>query len=165
MKLRIFGVALAAASFLAFGTQAEATTINYSFNGTGGSFSYTTNGFITSQTDVLASQLDSCMTSSASNSCTYELFSPNFNNRYDLLGFAYSFAGGSGTALYYFNVGSFESIGTHQTVLGSIGTLTVSEVAAVPEPTSWAMMLLGFALVGFAQRHEQGRKSLRTVSA
>lgn len=42
------------------------------------------------------------------------------------------------------------------------GTLTVSNaVAAVPEPASWAMMLVGFGAMGFAMRR---RKVSTTVS-
>ena len=38
-----------------------------------------------------------------------------------------------------------------ETIYAYITTLTVSEhVGAVPEPSTWAMMLLGFAGVGFA---------------
>jgi hypothetical protein len=38
-----------------------------------------------------------------------------------------------------------------ETIFADLATLTVSEhVAAVPEPSTWAMMLLGFAGVGFA---------------
>jgi hypothetical protein len=38
-----------------------------------------------------------------------------------------------------------------ETIFADLATLTVTEhVAAVPEPSTWAMMLLGFAGVGFA---------------
>ncbi|RZI58267.1 MAG: PEP-CTERM sorting domain-containing protein [Zymomonas sp.] len=38
----------------------------------------------------------------------------------------------------------------------SSGTLTISEVAAaVPEPTTWAMMIVGFAMMGAATRYRR----------
>jgi PEP-CTERM motif len=39
--------------------------------------------------------------------------------------------------------------GTYTAIEGSIITIS----AAVPEPSTWAMMLLGFAGIGFAARH------------
>jgi hypothetical protein len=44
------------------------------------------------------------------------------------------------------------------------GTLTVTEVAAVPEPSTWAMMILGFFGVGFmAYRRKQNDLALRAA--
>ena len=41
--------------------------------------------------------------------------------------------------------------GRYDSITANLATLTVSDhVAAVPEPSTWAMMLLGFAGVGFA---------------
>jgi hypothetical protein len=52
--------------------------------------------------------------------------------------------GASGT--YYLSNGTGS-----ETIFAQLATLTVSEhVGAVPEPSTWAMMLLGFAGVGFA---------------
>ena len=41
------------------------------------------------------------------------------------------------------------------------GTVTISAVGAVPEPATWAMMLLGFGVVGFALRRR--RRQTTTV--
>lgn len=38
-----------------------------------------------------------------------------------------------------------------------VGTLTLTEVAAVPEPTTWAMMILGFCGLSFMAYRKQGR--------
>ena len=39
---------------------------------------------------------------------------------------------------------------------GSLGgSITISQAAAVPEPATWAMMLIGFGAVGFAMRRRQ----------
>ena len=47
---------------------------------------------------------------------------------------------------YYLQIG-----GSAEAIYANLATLTVSEhVGAVPEPSTWAMMLLGFAGVGFA---------------
>lgn len=44
---------------------------------------------------------------------------------------------------------------------GSVGTLTVSAVAAaVPEPATWAMLLVGFGLVGGAARYRRRTTTL-----
>lgn len=43
------------------------------------------------------------------------------------------------------------------------GTLTISPVAvagAVPEPASWAMMIAGFGVIGFATRRRQSVKTI-----
>lgn len=38
-----------------------------------------------------------------------------------------------------------------------LGGFSVNTVAAVPEPATWAMMLIGFAFAGAALRHRRGR--------
>ena len=44
------------------------------------------------------------------------------------------------------------------------GNLSVAAVAAVPEPSTWAMMILGFAGVGFmAYRRRSGSTAMRLV--
>lgn len=44
-----------------------------------------------------------------------------------------------------FNLGSF----TLPSIVTGQSFLTISQVAAVPEPSTWAMMILGFAGIGF----------------
>jgi hypothetical protein len=44
---------------------------------------------------------------------------------------------------------------------GDLGSLTVT--AAVPEPGTWAMMILGFAGIGFMAYRRRGQPSLRLV--
>jgi hypothetical protein len=54
---------------------------------------------------------------------------------------------------YYFDPTAFSTIGVHDTVLfgtDQAAQLVVSDVSSVPEPSTWAMMLLGFAGLGFA---------------
>ena len=58
-----------------------------------------------------------------------------------------------------FDPGSFASLGTFQSTADApfaYGTLVVSELnPAVPEPATWAMMLVGFGAVGFAMRRRK----------
>jgi hypothetical protein len=49
---------------------------------------------------------------------------------------------------------------THFTV-GQTEVYTISQVAAVPEAPTWAMMLLGFMGLGFAAYRKNGRPNLR----
>jgi hypothetical protein len=63
-----------------------------------------------------------------------------------------SFGAGSGFGSGY--VGYIDNVGV---TVGGNTTVTNFEVAAVPEPASWAMMISGFGLVGGAMRR-------RTVS-
>jgi PEP-CTERM motif len=60
----------------------------------------------------------------------------------------------SGSTTPIFSLGSF-TVGTGE-------VLTISQVAAVPEPATWAMMVLGFMGVGFmAYRRKQNGPMLR----
>lgn len=47
-------------------------------------------------------------------------------------------------------------------ITSGAATLTISELAAaVPEPTTWAMMVIGFGMIGGAIRYRKGRKTVR----
>jgi hypothetical protein len=71
----------------------------------------------------------------------------------------FSWAGGS-FSLMIEDVSSF-AVGASNTVTGN---LTLTQVAPVPEPATWAMMLLGFAGVGFlAYRRKNQGPALRLV--
>jgi PEP-CTERM motif len=78
---------------------------------------------------------------------------------------------GSGAGQVFYDI-SLDSPGATQVDFFSItptgayvvddGTFTTTQVAAVPEPSTWAMMLLGFAGVGFmAYRRKQNEPALR----
>lgn len=54
-----------------------------------------------------------------------------------------------------FNLGEFELIPTALTPAGAGGSLTISQVAAVPEPATWAMMLVGFGFAGMMLRRRR----------
>ena len=60
---------------------------------------------------------------------------------------------------YYLNIA-----GTAGSTAGYGGNLATAAIAAVPEPSTWAMMLLGFAGVGFmAYRRRSGNRAIRLV--
>ncbi|RYD27419.1 MAG: PEP-CTERM sorting domain-containing protein [Lysobacteraceae bacterium] len=46
-----------------------------------------------------------------------------------------------------------------------LGGFSVSTVAAVPEPATWAMMLIGFAFAGAGLRYRRRQTLVGTVSA
>jgi hypothetical protein len=45
-------------------------------------------------------------------------------------------------------------------VIGGLEVFTISQVAAVPEPSTWAMMLLGFAGIGFMAYRRKAKPAL-----
>ena len=59
-----------------------------------------------------------------------------------------------------FTLGSFN---LNNPFFGQSDVLTISAVAAVPEPSTWAMMILGFAGVGFMAYRRHGKRALATV--
>jgi hypothetical protein len=60
---------------------------------------------------------------------------------------------------YYLNIA-----GTAGSTAGYGGNLATTAVGGVPEPSTWAMMLLGFASVGFmAYRRRSGNTAMRLV--
>jgi len=74
------------------------------------------------------------------------------SSNYDVYQLASSLAGG-GTVLI--------SSGTHPSIpISAGGSLTASAIAGVPEPATWAMMLLGFGALGIALRTRRGRVAL-----
>ena len=87
------------------------------------------------------------------------------NGKIDYINFdntpqTFSFAGGTFT-LQVFDVSPF-AVGKSNTIAGEI---VLTSVAPVPEPATWAMMLLGFAGVGFVayRRRNHGQAALRLV--
>jgi hypothetical protein len=143
MKLRLVGVALAGALALMVSVRADASvTYTFSANLFGPvAFSYTSSGFITSNTLVPASALNSCL-APVSDTCTDVNFDVTGGN------IIMDFGGGlPRTDTYVGFAGDFSSFGTYSPTAS--GTLVVRG-AAVPEPATWAMMLLGFGAIGFA---------------
>jgi len=55
--------------------------------------------------------------------------------------------------------------GINQTLflIGGLEVFTISEIAAVPEASTWAMMLIGFMGVGFLAYRRKHQDQLRVV--
>jgi hypothetical protein len=60
----------------------------------------------------------------------------------------------------FFTLGTFK---LSNPFFGRNDVLTISAVAAVPEPSTWAMMILGFAGVGFMAYRRKDKRALATV--
>lgn len=137
----------------------------YEFSGAAGSFSLTSAQYITADTTIAAGDLDSC---SSTGPCLSILFDPQNAGQglYDRIGFRRE-AGGPGfwiESYHYFDLGAFGQNGTYASLLGiNPATLRVSGTAdptgAVPEPATWAMLILGFGLVGGAMRSAKRRQT------
>jgi hypothetical protein len=54
----------------------------------------------------------------------------------------------------------FDSLVLPTFTVGQLEVFTISEVRAVPEPSTWAMMLLGFAGVGFVAHRRKSKPAL-----
>jgi hypothetical protein len=44
-----------------------------------------------------------------------------------------------------------------------LGVSDATQVGAVPEPSTWAMMLIGFGAIGFAVRRQKNKTALTTA--
>ncbi|MDX2209877.1 MAG: PEPxxWA-CTERM sorting domain-containing protein [Sphingopyxis sp.] len=77
-------------------------------------------------------------------------------------------AGGSNTTWSTISIGkfyaaagsklTFKAVGTSDSFGGYVDNITL---AAVPEPATWAMMIMGFGLIGGALRSAKGRQTAR----
>ena len=133
----------------------KANSINYTFSSSIGSFEYTsTSGYIAPNETLLLSKND---LTSCTGCAQYSLL-PSAALSASFLGDIVAFSGTSGTALYVFQTGAFEAIGTYQSLLGiplgiSGGTLSVQ----APEPGTIGLLACGLLLMaGFASRKRLG---------
>jgi hypothetical protein len=123
-----------------------------------GGWTYIAPTYVVGDADIPLADLVSCtaVSSLGPTSCTDQFFfaSPAF-------GQADTVAIGFGTTnvepLYYFADGAFSAPGTYNTTLFGTdqqGILVVTDLGkgTVPEPASWALMIVGFGLVGGAMR-------------
>ena len=134
-------------------------------------FGLSANDFIApGATDVqfAAPLLNSCVVSSPEFACESVSFSRTVAAEgRDVVLFSVRDLTGQGrftTYGYYFELGAFTNAGVHLTVANNDvqpGTLTVAVFAdtsaPAPEPSSWAMMLSGFGLIGGAMRYRRNR--------
>lgn len=190
MKLLSFvcaaGLAIAA---LGISTAADAA-VTYTFNGSyttdrnsnndpiasqTATFTFTVPTFLSGYNDVTPS---SCQTNDVRFVCgltqRLEAYPTGFGSAVggDYVGLNLANADGSGlgTGFYFFRSGALSAAGTYSNEgypnpgggYGNAGaaTLLVSEFGAVPEPATWAMMIVGFGMIGFAMRR---RSNVRTT--
>lgn len=82
----------------------------------------------------------------------------------DYVGFGYVLGSGGSefTVFDYFASDSFQTVGVHETILygtDQAGRLTVTRNGGgggvIPEPTTWAMLIAGFGMVGAAIRRRR----------
>lgn len=163
MKMRVLGVALAGAAF-AISAPVDAQTIDYTLSGAGsGTMSLDYNGSAYSF-DSLNLTLGTATFTQASlfgGGPSYCLSAdPTFPTM------CASTSGVDSFWLGYFNPSLASQ--TTQTSYGNSGDstlhdgwITINRVAAVPEPATWAMMLLGFGAIAFAMR---GRKRITALA-
>ena len=153
MKMRVLGLALAGAAALSLTTAVEATIINYTFGGAGsGTMSLNFNGSSYSWGTLSLTVGTATFTQSNSvlapeTSPYYLIYSGNRAPNMDGVYFFFDPASSSQTALTF----TWSNVGDNNVHTGD--TLTITQ-GAVPEPASWAMMLLGFGAIGFAMRRK-----------
>jgi hypothetical protein len=66
------------------------------------------------------------------------------------------------TYSYYF-IGLKAPVGTHNVVIDQIDATFTPSVNGVPEPSTWAMLILGFFGIGFVAYRQKGKPALRLV--
>ena len=174
-----------------FGGSAHAKIVDFKYTATGGYFFTSGSGsFTTSGSDgtfTLGSGLTNFSLSGVEGVDIYALFEGGYSGAIgDLSNFSATLSGGALTGLSFTTVsipvslyygGSFVSnddLSFSASGLSS-GNLTIAEyyrslsgtlvAAAVPEPSTWAMMLLGFAGLGFAGYRQTKRRGDVAFSA
>ena len=168
LKALLAGVALAAATLMTSVAHAEILNFAIDWGGPGGAVE-------TFQLDTSAGGADA----SGNQFVFFSITNDNFGN--NGIFFSDSSAGGwFGTgpttgnevaetdsdylnpALYAHNGFNIDAV-AGETLIGTNGSI-VTITAAVPEPSTWAMMILGFCGVGFmAYRRKQNRPALRVA--
>jgi hypothetical protein len=65
---------------------------------------------------------------------------------------------------YFFGVLESQDSGTANVLIAQLGASTsLPQVGAVPEPSTWAMLILGFFGIGFVAYRQKGKPALRLV--
>jgi hypothetical protein len=151
MNIRIFSIAIASALATIAGP-ADAT-VTYTVTSDIFpilAFHFTNDNFLTGSGTITGAQFDNCTDCSL----TYSTSNTFPNDQFSVI------SGGGGSASIQFATGSFQADGTYSSLETEEGTLVVSgSPSAVPEPRTWAMMLLGFATIGVALRRRRNVRS------
>ena len=133
-----------------------------------GAFSYTAPSFITSDLIVPVGALSSCTAQGTFGPATCGsqkfLFSSQVGPYYTI---TFGIAGNANVdAIDYLFAGDFSRLGTQGSLRygqDQYATITVSDLGAatpaVPEPTTWALFVLGFGLIGYGLRRSQAQGS------
>jgi hypothetical protein len=158
--MRKFALALAATAALSVTAPAEATIVNYSFGGAGsGTMALDFDG---SNYSLSALNLTlGSVTFDTSNSAMTPWGGTNYLLGTTAIGGPGAAQSGTDTFWSIFNASSAsQTTFVHWSNVGDSlhinDELTITQVAgAVPEPASWAMMLVGFAGIGFALRRRR----------
>ena len=109
--------------------------------------------FLTGSGNLSVSVLDSC-TGVLGASCSQVSYSNQTS--YDLLGIVGIVGSQTTTYNFFFDSTALGTVGTYTTILGNTATLVVGETSsAVPEPATWALMLVGFGAVGYGMRRKR----------
>ena len=130
-----------------------------------GAFTFTAADFITGQIDVGPDDLGSCAVGMPMSSCATQTLDEDSTahgeDGYDVVVFRYDqmiasrgVPTAARTSVHFFEDGALQTAGVHEQILSDyISRLTVTVVPnAVPEPATWALMLLGFGVAGGALR-------------
>ncbi len=171
MMMRKMTLKIAAALLFAAVATPAAASVQYdfvatsSFGGSYGSFSFVTPNFInsssTSGTSIAFPNLTSCSVTFGGGTCGTQILLNNASSFTSTPSDAISFGTSNGQgAAFYFADGAFTNFGTYSNIIfgsGQAATLRISlaPTAAVPEPATWAMMLIGFGGIGAAMRRRR----------
>ena len=154
-------------------------TSGIAFTSVSGSFTYIAPDFVTSETNIEAADCSASDTvlgpvACASQEFAFDILAPPLNT---ILAVLFGVITPQDIVpppefpepyyAFYFDPTAFSTIGVHDTVLfgtAQAAQLVVSEVSSVPEPSTWAMMLLGFAGLGYAG-YRRARRSNAAFAA
>lgn len=143
---------------------ASRAAVVYDFDGSAlgeQSFQFTVGDFITGVVDLEPDELDSCTPAASSAACgAVQILGRGAGGSPAYGGVGVSHGGSS--SFYYFAAAAFDMLGPQASLTPGIElTVANAPAAAVPEPSAWALMLVGvFALGGAVRRGRLRRRHL-----